>query len=459
MSRNPPGVRAPQRRHPAEDPYATPPSGQPPNQWGGPGYPEQGGQQRGFYFPQGTEPDPNYGYSPQPSGQLPAFERFPPPAPGYASQPQATPMQWNQQHDARGYDLGAYMPSAEQGHAPDPHGQFGGPPLGYGESDADYDESFAEEEEPRRGRRGLIIIGALVGAIGLGGALAYTYKTFIAPAPGRTPLVKALDPASNKIKPAAPGGKEFAHTDKKLLNRLGDDGAQARAGTADSNSQDERASDDPNAPRKVRIIPITPGGGPPPGTVTGSTPSKPAPPVIALPGITLDNVGPTQPPPSSAQRVQVPPQAGPPVRAVGAQLTSTEPSQPPVKIASMGAAPPPAAVEPAQPKKTAAPVAAKKPVPRAETAMVTSTSGISGFVAVLSSQKSRMDALKAFADLQQKYGDVLAAKTPDVQEANLGEKGVWYRAVVGPPASREAASGICSQLKAAGYSGCWVTAY
>jgi cell division protein FtsN len=54
---------------------------------------------------------------------------------------------------------------------------------------------------------------------------------------------------------------------------------------------------------------------------------------------------------------------------------------------------------------------------------------------------------------------VLAAKTPDVQEANLGEKGVWYRAVVGPPASREAASGICSQLKTAGYSGCWVTAY
>ena len=87
------------------------------------------------------------------------------------------------------------------------------------------------------------------------------------------------------------------------------------------------------------------------------------------------------------------------------------------------------------------------------------TASTSGYVAVLSSQKSRMDALKAFADLQQKYGDVLSSKTPDVQEANLGDKGVWFRAVVGPPVSRDAASGICSQLKAAGYAGCWVTAY
>ena len=86
-------------------------------------------------------------------------------------------------------------------------------------------------------------------------------------------------------------------------------------------------------------------------------------------------------------------------------------------------------------------------------------SGGSGFVAVLASKKSRMDALKAFADLQQKYAEVLASKTPDVQEANLGDKGVWYRAVVGPPGSREAASGVCSQLKSAGHSGCWVAAY
>ena len=88
------------------------------------------------------------------------------------------------------------------------------------------------------------------------------------------------------------------------------------------------------------------------------------------------------------------------------------------------------------------------------------TTGTSGYVAVLSSQKSRMDALKAFADLQQKYGDVLSSKTPDVQEADLGAtRASGIALVVGPPGSRDAAAGVCSQLKTAGYAGCWVTAY
>jgi hypothetical protein len=86
-------------------------------------------------------------------------------------------------------------------------------------------------------------------------------------------------------------------------------------------------------------------------------------------------------------------------------------------------------------------------------------SGGNGFVAVLASQKSRMDALKVFADLQQRYGDVLSNKPADVREVNLGERGVFYRAVVGPPGSREAAAQVCTQLRAAGFSGCWVTAH
>ena len=61
------------------------------------------------------------------------------------------------------------------------------------------------------------------------------------------------------------------------------------------------------------------------------------------------------------------------------------------------------------------------------------TASGAGYVAVLSSQKSRMDALKIFANMQQKYGEELSGRTPEVQEANLGEKGVWYRLVVGPP--------------------------
>lgn len=85
-----------------------------------------------------------------------------------------------------------------------------------------------------------------------------------------------------------------------------------------------------------------------------------------------------------------------------------------------------------------------------------------GFVAVLASvprsDTSRIDALKRFADMQQKYGSALAGKTPDIASATLA-KGPYDRLVVGPPGSREEASNVCSQLKAQGYKDCWVTSY
>ncbi|MET0195369.1 MAG: SPOR domain-containing protein, partial [Hyphomicrobiaceae bacterium] len=83
----------------------------------------------------------------------------------------------------------------------------------------------------------------------------------------------------------------------------------------------------------------------------------------------------------------------------------------------------------------------------------------SGYVAVLSSKKSRMDAMKAYASLDQKYRDMLASSTFDVQEADLGDKGVWYRAVIGPPRSYDGAKKICEDLKAAGHPDCWPAKY
>jgi len=501
MSRNGPvatGGRPPVRRHPADDQFTAPPTGQPASQWPpAPHYPDQPahhGQQQGYsqqqapgyYFPQAAEPDPNYGYAPQPAGQQPPFNTFPPPypppyQPAQMHQPQPQPHQqlahapqagapWSQsQADPRAFDLGNYMPApAGQAYAPpapqayaqaepthyppeaahyqgDP-ARFGAPQQGYGETDAELDEAMAEDvEEPRYRRRGLMIAAALVGAIGLGGAMAYTYKTFVASSGARAPLIKNVAGGPDRIRPDTPGGKEFAHTDKKLLNRLPDERV---AGSAEP--QEDRASDDPNAPRRVKIIPITPGGQPPAAVVTSSVPPRPSgPPMVAVPGVTLENIG-----PPAAARAQMPsaarvaPQPPPPVRVASAAPTAVpaaaEPAPPPARkiVAS-----PPKAPVPKVKEAAAAPVAAASPA------------GTSGFVAVLSSKKSRMDALKAFADLQQKYGDVLATRTPDVQEANLGDKGVWYRAVVGPPGSRDAAAGVCNQLKTAGHAGCWVTTY
>jgi hypothetical protein len=450
MSRNSPigqpGARTPGRRSAADhqDPYAQS-SGWPTAQGADPhqsGYPPDPNQHsQGYHFPQAAEPDGNPGYPVQPVSQPLPFDRLPP----------GPPAQWDPQQgrDAGHYDLGSYLPAAGdargygqepfQGSADGPFRQhYGAAREGYAEGEEDYEAIHDDEaDEPRRGRRGLMIAGALIGAIGLGGAMAYTYKTFIA-TPTRAPVVKVADPGPTKVKPSLSGGKEFAHTDKKLLNRL-DEESQRGAGAAD-----DRASEDPNAPRRVRSIPISP---------AGQTPLASAAP--AVPGITLDTLGPSGgTPPQQPARVQIP--AGPPPQPA-ARPEAPMPA-PPVRVV---AAPPAQAAEPAPAPARKAVAAAPPPIreaaPKASAGVVTASA--TGYVAVLSSQKSRMDALKAFADLQQKYGDVLSSKTPDVQEANLGDKGIWYRAVVGPPVSRDAASGICSQLKAAGYAGCWVTAY
>jgi hypothetical protein len=123
--------------------------------------------------------------------------------------------------------------------------------------------------------------------------------------------------------------------------------------------------------------------------------------------------------------------------------------------------PPPAAVAPKKPPPAA--VQKKAPLPAVAAVAPPAPAGENGFVAVLASvpvsANSRVDALKRFADLQQKYGGVLQNKTPDVREANLGEKGVYHRLLVGPPSSREQASALCGELKTAGYPSCWITAY
>jgi SPOR domain len=492
MSRSGPigqgGMRAAARR-PQSDDLPTQPVTQPSPHWPPP-YGEAPGQraqqQPGYLFPQGAAEEQAAQH--QPGAHALPFNRFPPAGEGganfgYPPQgaepppygfPHASAQQqasggppWGQQGDARGFDLGNYMSAPAQGYGAD-GGQFDPPPFaaaphGYGEPDAEFDENMPEdEEEPRRGRRGLMIVVALVGAIGLGGGMAYAYKTLFPARSGPAPLIKDTQ-GPVKSKPEFADGRGFPHTDKKLLNRLGDDTGPQGAPAAQPGStdpQDDRVGDDPNAPRKVRLIPIAPNGGTPPVQVVTTTapPAAASAPVMALPpGVTIDNIGPPrgqQPP--SAQRAQVPPPVAtaPPKPA----------PQPPVRIASAANMPPPAEAEPVAPVKkapVAKPAAAKSPVPktREASAAATPTASGAGYVAVLSSQKSRMDALKIFANMQEKYGEVLSSRTPDVQEANLGEKGVWYRLVVGPPGSREAASSLCTQLKAAGYSGCWVTAY
>jgi cell division septation protein DedD len=180
----------------------------------------------------------------------------------------------------------------------------------------------------------------------------------------------------------------------------------------------------------------------------------------------IDVPTPGSPAPPIAQKPQ-PIVVQPPAEPV--QMAANEPRQPPVQpkainkpIEETAATPPPPVAEKPKPAPKPAKVAALPDAAAPAAAPVSKPSGL-GYVAVLASVPasgtSRITALQQYADLQQRYAGILQNKTPDVTEANLGEKGRYHRLVVGPPGSKDGANSVCSQLKTAGYSSCWVMAY
>ena len=69
--------------------------------------------------------------------------------------------------------------------------------------------------------------------------------------------------------------------------------------------------------------------------------------------------------------------------------------------------------------------------------------------------KSRQSLAKAalklpLRALQAKYPNQLRGRQATIRRADLGAGGIYYRALVGPFASAEKASKMCSGLKAAG---------
>lgn len=401
---------------------------------------------------------------------------------------------WHSQPELGGFGQDPYSQvqgGAELGFAQPEGGELD---PAYAEEDVEYEDDYAP-----RGRRPLKIAAALIGAILIGGGMAYGYKK-MAPggSQGEPPVIKS-EASPSKTKPADAGGKQFPYSDTKIMGRLGDGTSPAAADEAHAAANsDSRSGDAASAPGDSSSASTDEGGARKVATLVvgrdGTIQSPPAEPVSdspptaspGVPGTSLVDVfgaekgqGHAGAPPGAGDDHEAAPArpAAQPVTADDTPATSRKVT--PVKIAKVNSA----SAKPAATSTTgsieerddaAAPPVAKKPkrVARAETtatdantdpAPVTSSGGGSGFVAVLASvpqsATSRMDALKRFADMQQKYGTALAGKTPDVAEANLGAKGSYHRLIVGPPGSREQASAVCVHLKAEGYNGCWVTSY
>jgi len=140
--------------------------------------------------------------------------------------------------------------------------------------------------------------------------------------------------------------------------------------------------------------------------------------------------------------------AAKPVPAGRATASAVSPSSPsaanasasaPLSLAPQGAQPAP----PVEPRTRVATTSPTQTVPA-------TGGGGGGYLVQVSSQRNEADAQASYRALQGKFPAVLGSRPPVIKRADLADKGVYYRAMVGPFGTPEEASQFCGNLKSAG---------
>jgi hypothetical protein len=178
-----------------------------------------------------------------------------------------------------------------------------------------------------------------------------------------------------------------------------------------------------NEPKRVRTVPIRP------DPALGVDPARPA---AAAPPRSLSAMA------AAASASNEPP------------LGSAQPAAAPVRFPNAPMANAPLSLSPDS--ASAAPVSrpVRSPGPAHVASLPAAASAGGGSYVQVSSQRSEGDAQSSFRTLQAKYPNVLGNRQVVIRRADLGDKGIYYRAQVGPFASVDEAAQLCGNLKAAG---------
>jgi cell division protein FtsN len=293
---------------------------------------------------------------------------------------------------------------------------------------------YEDPPQPKR-RMGVMAIAAVLALAVIGTAGAFGYRAMFGGSRSSAPppVIKA-DTAPIKVLPAA-GSK----TPTKLItDRIGD------------HAEGEKLVSREEKP--VAIPPLQGNGQagaamPAPGTGVISTEPKKIHTIVIHP----DQMGDGQQPPVVAAAPAAPARAAPPQPAANAV-----PPPPPRPVEARTAAPAqgaavargnaPLSLNPDAPAtRTMRTAAVAAPAPATQ---VTHSGG--GYAVQVSSQRSEADAQAAFRGLQAKYPNILGGHQAQIHKVELGAKGTYYRAMVGPFANANEASELCNGLKAAG---------
>jgi cell division septation protein DedD len=312
----------------------------------------------------------------------------------------------------------AGQPYYSEQHAADPHAA---------EAEGGYEEESYEPLPTERRSKVPLIIAAVVGLAAVGTAGAFGYRALSGSGDaGQPPVIKA-DGTPAKIVPARPDGQ---------AGPSGPSGPQGERVVSREEQPLEMKEAKPSGPKMVTTTTITaPPSSAGPQTPLATSAVPPAIPSVNEPkkvrtfAIRPDGTtapapaatGPRSAAPAASRVASAAPQDIDPARASAAAPTRTASLGSPVTTGSTGSVPNASASLPA-----------------------------GSYVVQLVSNKSEAEAQSAFKALQVKYPAVLGGRQALIRRVELGDRGTYYRAQVGPFANNEQANQFCGDLKAAG---------
>jgi cell division protein FtsN len=282
-----------------------------------------------------------------------------------------------------------------------------------------------EEEDVEGSRLPLLIVLALLVLAMFAGFVWLAYSEGVVRGRSEIPVVTA-EAGPARVAPANPGGAAAPYKGFKIYEQP--------APPDEDTAQDVS----PHTPVEAKPAPAA------------ATP-KPTATVAATPVSKLAPVAKTQAPPAKPVTQPTKMAETTPAPKPTPAAKAPAPATPAPKAATAAPAQPSAPLAPA----TAAPkqLAANAPPAPAPVTQAPVASG--AYVLQIGAYKSQAEADGAWNTYKAKHATLLAGYSPNVAQADLGDKGTWYRLRIAGFSSKDVASALCDRLKADG-GGCFL---
>ena len=353
-------------------------------------------------------------------------------------------------YDVPGYGTPGYAPAGfpngagyEQEPFQNGQPQFG-PQLGT-------EDDYYDDVPPSRRRIGVLAIAGVFALAVVGTAGAFGYRAIFGSSSASPPPVIKAEQSPSKIVPAA--ASKDAHSNRMITDRGNDRPSGERLVSREEQPVVVTTN---NGPGQIQAPQLGSG-------VIGSEPKR-----IRTIAIKPDQPADAMAPPADLAPQPMPQaQPAPPPRVVSTQRAAPVPVQPqaqpqaaaPIRLANPQPQREPDA-EPEQARAQAnAPLSlnpnasgapARSAPPQRLAAAPAASAGAGSYGVQVSAQRSEEEAQAAFRSLQARFPSQLAGRAPVIKRVDLGDKGIYFRAMVGPFADSGTANELCSSLKSAG---------